>query len=148
MPKIRGLHLSHLPSGQECFGHGWAAGVSGIVTGDVREAVAQRSLGPPRPTVKSGAASIPSHCGRLSQVPALPKSSLCGSDRRLLTSCYCRSPRSPSPEASPETVPSRLPVSVKSTAELEASDNSAASVAVNARLPFAPSKRPVPPVIS
>jgi hypothetical protein len=61
MPKIRGLHPLQLPSEQECFGRGSAAGVfGGSKRATVKEAIAQcgnpkkeadtqTSLGPPRP---------------------------------------------------------------------------------------------------
>src|SRR5262249_13807169 len=61
---------------------------------------------------------------------------------------YCRSSWwSSSSSAVSKIVPSNSPVFVKSAGALEALRNTAAMVAVIVRLPDAPAKRPVPPLI-
>jgi hypothetical protein len=60
---------------------------------------------------------------------------------------YRRSSGPSSSWPSPRTVPSNSPVFVKSAGALEALRNTGAMVAVIVRLPDAPVKRPVPPVI-
>jgi hypothetical protein len=60
---------------------------------------------------------------------------------------YCRSFGPSSPMATPETCPANSPTFVKSTGALESLNNTADTVEFNVRVPDAPLKRPVPPVI-
>ena len=74
----------------------------------------------------------------------------CGAQRVGAGACacsYCRSSCPYSPLATPKTVPSNSPVFVRSSGALEALNNTGVNVAVNVRVPDAPLKRPVPPVI-
>src|SRR2546427_10620311 len=66
---------------------------------------------------------------------------------RAYASSYRRSSCPSSPMATPETVPSNSPVSVPSTTPPEELNTTGVNIAVNVRVPDAPLKRPVPPVI-
>jgi len=142
------------------------AAATPAASGSIPNASTSSPRSPPAPSANNGAAPIrrPAQHFRRPAAPTRPQARIPQGpgrpprDRSRRAPCqelsrpgplhvhhgsFCTSSRM----ATPEMVPSASPVIVKNAGELALSYNNACNVAVNTRLPFAPSNRPVPPVI-
>src|SRR5215472_1591502 len=103
---------------------------------------------PPAPMCCIGAYQPHDRCTLPVQADITDQLSVCGAQRaRQDALSYCRSSSRSSSIAAPKTVPSNVPVFVKSLTLLSAANTTGVNVEFNVRAPDAPLKRPVPPVI-